>query len=638
MLLVWRNQFYIALYAAALAISVSALLFTLLQKRTDRPQNKWFISLMLVITVNAIAEICVATFELNASNDYKFYYLMDGALNIYFIFHTVLSPMLYCYVSSVTGKNRRRKCCNRVFLTIPFIIAEILALLNPVTHWVYYFDRQLIFCRNWAEYVIYVIAILYFFLSFFEILFSWNAITPRRSVALIYLFLLTFLGVIVQLVFIDIKCELFAESLALMGAMLAVESEDDRIDADTGIYNRRALQMDMINMLVMKEQASLIFIKINNANIIERVTRSSNYDTLDIAVSEYLKTLVPRYKIYHPNKESFVIVCSVQDKISPLKLRDTISARFNEVWEIYGSAFKLDTIVLKADIPTDLKTYNDIVYVADTLIPPVVALNNGEMSWIMRRAEIESAIKKCLFYGGFEVVYQPTICNDGKTIHGAEALVRMNDDEIGPVTPEEFIPIAEQIGLVDDIDDFVLNEVCQFIKSGLFDDYKLDCINVNLSVIQCLKPGFFKHILELVDSYGVDHSKINFEITESVGPDDYAGLSMVTHQLKSAGFMLSMDDYGTGYSNVEGIFSLEFDVVKIDKSILWNAVKDDRGRIILENSIRMIHGLGCKVLVEGVETEEQMKILQGYGVDYLQGFHFAKPLSKGNFLEFLNVE
>ena len=636
-MLLWRNQFYIALYAAALAISVSALVFTLLQKRTDRPQNKWFMSLMIVVTINAIAEICVASFELNAS-DIRFYYLMEGALNLYFIFHTLLSPMLYCYVSSVTGKNRRRKRRNKIILSIPFVFSEILVLLNPIIHCVYYFDQQLVFNRNWAEYIIYVIAFFYFILSFIEIVFSWNAITPRRSVALIYLFTLTMLGVMVQLIFINIKCEMFAEALALMGAMFAVESEDDRIDADTGIYNRRALQMDMYNMLMMKEQASLIFIKINNANIIERVTRSINYDTLDIEVSEYLKTLVPRYRIYHPNKESFIIVCSIQDNCSPFKLRDSISSRFNEVWEIYGTAFKLDAIVLKADIPTELSSYNDIVYVADTLIPPAVALNNGEMKWIMRRAEIESAIKKCLFYGGFEVVYQPTICNDGETVHGAEALVRMNDDELGPITPDEFIPIAEQIGLVDDIDDFVLNEVCGFIKSGLFEDYKLDCINVNLSVIQCLKPGFFKYILETVDYYGVEHSKINFEITESVGPDDYDVLSMVTHQLKSAGFLLSMDDYGTGYSNVEGIFSLEFDVVKIDKSILWNAVKDDRGRIILENSIRMIHGLGCKVLVEGVETEEQMKLLQAYGVDYLQGFHFAKPLAKDSFLKYLSAE
>jgi len=152
-------------------------------------------------------------------------------------------------------------------------------------------------------------------------------------------------------------------------------------------------------------------------------------------------------------------------------------------------------------------------------------------------------------------------------------------------------------------------------------------------VIQCLRPGFVEHILKIVNSYAVAHSKINFEITESVGAEDYEVLSKVAHDLKKEGFLLSMDDYGTGYSNMEGIFSLDFDVVKIDKSILWNAEKMSRGRIILENSVRMIHDLGCSVLVEGVETEEQIDLLTRLNVDYLQGFYFSKPVPKDRFLE-----
>jgi EAL domain-containing protein (putative c-di-GMP-specific phosphodiesterase class I) len=128
---------------------------------------------------------------------------------------------------------------------------------------------------------------------------------------------------------------------------------------------------------------------------------------------------------------------------------------------------------------------------------------------------------------------------------------------------------------------------------------------------------------------------INFEITESVGADDYQVLSEIAKNLKTSGFKLSMDDYGTGYSNMESIFALDFDVVKIDKSILWSAEKNANGRTILKNSINMIHDLGAAVLVEGVEKQEHIDMLTSLGVDYLQGYFFSKPVPKSTLLEII---
>jgi EAL domain-containing protein (putative c-di-GMP-specific phosphodiesterase class I) len=628
-----RNQFHMAFFASALAISISVLIFTLLQKRTSRPQNRWFITLLCIVLLNSISEILTAVLELIVTEGD--FYLVFLAQNSYFLFHTALCPMLYDYVSSVTGKNRRRSLNHTLLLHIPFFATELLAILNPIFNWVFYYDANLVFTRNWAEYLIYVAAAFYFFMSISELLFSWHAITPRRSAALTYFFLLTFVGVVIQLINVDIKAELISEALALMGAMLAIESEDDRLDVDTGIYNRRALHMDMHNVLVMNEPAQLIYVKIINAKIIERVTRASNYDILAIAVADYLKSLIPSYKIYHPNKETFVLICNTHDKIDVKELVNQIKARFDAPWHLYGSSFKLDAMVLNASIPEDISNYDDIAYIADSIIPPRVATNHAEIEWIMRRADIERAIRTSLLRDCFEVYYQPTFYLDEFKIHGAEALVRMHDDNIGNISPEEFIPIAEQIGLVDQIDDFVLCQVCEFIKSGVLEQYNLDCINVNLSVIQCLRPGFFAHILNIVDGYKIPHSSINFEITESVGAEDYEALSLVAHQLKAAGFALSMDDYGTGYSNMEGIFSLDFDIVKIDKTILWSAENGKRGRVILENSVRMIHGLGCKVLVEGVESESHIEMLKNLQVDFLQGYYFSKPLQKDKFIEYI---
>ena len=171
-------------------------------------------------------------------------------------------------------------------------------------------------------------------------------------------------------------------------------------------------------------------------------------------------------------------------------------------------------------------------------------------------------------------------------MNSAEALLRLHDRVLGNIPPTEFIPAAEQAGIVEDLGDFVLEEVCAFIAEGIPDELGLDGIGVNLSVLQCIQPGFATRMKEIVARYGVNPAKINFEITESVAANDYHALDAVIRELKEGGFTFAMDDYGTGYSNMQSIFSLDFDLVKIDKGILWSAEKNSIGRAILDNSVR----------------------------------------------------
>ena len=146
--------------------------------------------------------------------------------------------------------------------------------------------------------------------------------------------------------------------------------------------------------------------------------------------------------------------------------------------------------------------------------------------------------------------------------------------------------------------------------------------------------GFVNKILGIVNQYDIPKNFINFEITESVSANDYELLADVIRELKSNGFLFSMDDYGTGYSNMHTLFSLDFDIVKIDKSILWDAEKSEIGQIILENCVHMIRQMKRKILVEGVETESQINRLKALGVDYLQGYYFSKPITQNAFLKY----
>ena len=140
----------------------------------------------------------------------------------------------------------------------------------------------------------------------------------------------------------------------------------------------------------------------------------------------------------------------------------------------------------------------------------------------------------------------------------------------------------------------------------------------------------------LVRESGADRSQISFEITESVEAGDYSVLKAVIREFKQQGFQIYMDDFGTGYSNVSGLFSMDFDVIKIDKSILWSAEKSEYGLVILSNNVRMLRQMHLGVLVEGVETREQIDLLSKLGVDYLQGFYFSRPLPEKELVALLS--
>ena len=632
------NDFHVACYFAAFLISITCLIYTLLQRRTDKLQNKMYILMLLIVSMNAISGTMsvMATPFLATSSAAR----VIGGIGeyTYFLMHTALCPAFFLYVSCVTGAAFNRTKIQRFLYALVFFVTEIMVILNPFLHWVYYFNSDYEFTRNWGENCIYIAAVVYFIFAMSRLLFSWKAVNTKRRFALLYFVAIVIAGVVVQFIDMNVKGELFAEALALMGVMLAVESEDDLVDVDTGFYNRKALKMDVKSYIINKTEFEIICIKVTNADVIQKVTGSANADILSEVLSDYLKTIVPRYYIYQTNPETFVLTLMDKRYDNGEAVAERISGRFDKPWDCGMVDIMLNAVVMVVNVPNELTNTMDLFYMVDSVIPDNAdkkVLTGKDLDYILRRGEIENAIARGLDENGFEVYYQPTYYLDGLKLHGAEALIRLNDSVMGRLFPDEFIPVAEQSGMIDAIDDFVLKQVCDFLETGIPKKYGMDCINVNLSVIQCLKPGFVDHICKIVDGYDIEKSWINFEITESVAASDYELLSSVVSNLKSKGFRFAMDDYGTGYSNMQSIFSLDFDVVKIDKSILWGAEETELGRIILGNSVRMIDQMNRQILVEGVETKEQVEMLKELCVDYLQGYYFSKPIPKNEFIEYI---
>lgn len=244
---------------------------------------------------------------------------------------------------------------------------------------------------------------------------------------------------------------------------------------------------------------------------------------------------------------------------------------------------------------------------------------------IRLRAYFDIAVE----HNEFLVYFQPKYDDNSNQIEGAEALIRWNYKGKKMLSPGMFIPMFENGGLISKLDDIVLKKVCCHLKEWEREGKNLYPVSVNVSRKSVGIPGLVDHLTEIVDSYGVDHSLIDFELTESAAYDNQDEMLNVLQQLKARGFRISMDDFGTGYSSLSLLPMMPFDTLKIDKSFvdrISTKNKCIKSCVVVKEIIALAKALNMKCLAEGVEEKEQVDLLREYGCEVIQGYYYSKPL------------
>jgi len=252
----------------------------------------------------------------------------------------------------------------------------------------------------------------------------------------------------------------------------------------------------------------------------------------------------------------------------------------------------------------------------------------------MRRLKLMNDLRAAVENKNIHVAYQPLINRDQKTIYSVEALARWHHDEIGDISPNEFIPMAEQMGLIHPLTLQVLQRAVHDCKQWQQQGYIFG-ININISTY-CLQdfslPGEISHI---VKNAGLNTEKVELEITETALMHDLSRAGKILNQLSATGLQLAIDDFGTGFSSLNYLKNLPVDTLKIDKSFILDMHNSSNDRAIVKTIIELGHNLNCQVVAEGVESQQSIDSLQSLNVDILQGFFYSKPLSPANFQNWL---
>lgn len=244
----------------------------------------------------------------------------------------------------------------------------------------------------------------------------------------------------------------------------------------------------------------------------------------------------------------------------------------------------------------------------------------------LQNVQIENQLKDAIYSHSFELYYQPQYYAGNKQLRGMEALIRWRDGSGRMISPDVFIPIAEQNGAIVSIGRWVMEEgVRQFAKWRQKQASPM-VLSINVSAIQYMKDGFVDELLQVLSTYQVQPQEVELEITESVLIEDFDKVTAKLRTLRGYGIRVSLDDFGTGFSSLSYLKKLPIDTLKIDKSFIDTVLSDGATRVITESIISMVRTLGLETIAEGVEQEQQYKYLHAIGCDIIQGYYFGKPL------------
>ena len=252
----------------------------------------------------------------------------------------------------------------------------------------------------------------------------------------------------------------------------------------------------------------------------------------------------------------------------------------------------------------------------------------------MRKVDrIESDMQRALATGEFQVYYQPKWDIVSDHVAGAEALVRWIKNDGTVIYPDTFIPIFEKNGFIEKLDFYVLEAVCSQMREMLDQEKTVYPISVNQSRVLLHSPDYVENVEKIIKKYNIPANAIELEITETVLQDEHEDMMNIIFRLKECGVRLSMDDFGSGYSSLNMLKNVKFDIIKIDREFFSESVTSEESMWILQKIIEMVNGLGMEIICEGVETGEQSALLRSIGCRMVQGYFYSKPVPAEEYIE-----
>ncbi len=414
------------------------------------------------------------------------------------------------------------------------------------------------------------------------------------------------------------------------------------LDLTVNLQNQLAFIRDSDNFFKPDEPCFIYILKLKNFS-------SYNLMLGRKAGDEFIKVLADHYCSIYPDKNKIYRIGGVKFAFianNEFEKQKALEIAAHPICDDIGHRNKLflpEVSFVGIEVPRFAENAQQALHHLEyTLSKPkkhhtdiITYFEESDIAKMERDNRIISLVKGDVRKNGFQVFYQPIYSISEKKFTKCEALLRLYDDELGWVSPVDFIPIAEANGTIGALGQFVMDEVCKVLEERKHKNLPNVQININVSSAQFSTEDFYETVKSTISKYDFSYNLLHMEITESIMINSFEYIIHIMSKIIELGIDFSVDDFGTGYSNISYLSALPLKGLKLDRSFIQHVTNSDVHAMIVRNVIKFSKDLGSYVVAEGVEDLEQFNILKRLGCDYIQGYLFSKAIPKDEYMNFL---
>lgn len=632
-------QYNISFDICAIVIFVFVLVLFLARKNYATSSNAAYLILLVDSLVAAVSDAITGYTIPNADKVPIFFnYFINS---VFFLsMNTVL--FWYCYyLLRIIYKTRPFTLLNKIFLVVCGMVDVILIISNPWTKAIFYFDGYE-YCSGNLKIVLYIVSFLMLLNCVFETIRNRDSLKIGQILGMVSVTVGNLFSVIFQMFHPNELITSFTVSMALLVIYMSIQDVDNYVDPLTRAFNQQAFEDTLSGFVKTRNPFTIVTVKLQDFRKVNETAGIVAGNRILEMIASRLRNIVGKENLFYNSGTHFTVL--IHDKgmdensiISQIKfdLRREFQVGDIELrlrpqlivvrYPDHGkTSFELEDAITYCMRQLEKSNTQEVIY-ADSLI----------LKQVKRNADMDRIMREAMHNYGFKVFYQPIRDAATGEYHSCEALLRLYDEDYGFISPEEFIPRAEKSGLIIEIGEYVFEEVCKTIRSRKFEELGIDYVEINLSAVQCIQRDLRDKLQVIMKRYHVKPEMINLEITETAAVSSSEQLLDFMNVMLHGGIRFSLDDYGSGLANMNYLLMYPFNIVKLDKMLIWKAFSQERALVALKYTIEMLKELNYEIIAEGVETKEQADGLAAMGCDKFQGFLYSKPIEKDEFVDFI---
>jgi len=483
----------------------------------------------------------------------------------------------------------------------------------------------------------YAFAVVYLIINLFLLVRKKAVIRESRRKAMIFWMVIWLGAALIQFFRNELLIIGFASAIGIMVLYIKLENPEVNLDRQTGLFNQTALTRYM-RQISNKEKHFSLVLMILEPSFYKNISQKSE----TVAEMEMIRfiTRVPETMAFKTAGDEIMLLSETEEAAENGLL--VLQKRFERGWGEEDSVFRRPVWIYLPDSSL-LKDVKDVTYLIkhvrqnskELIDNGFLQIDEELVNEMYRTREMERVIFNAIDQNWITVYYQPIYSTKEKRFTSAEALVRITDEDGRVVPPYDFVWVAEKNGMMLRLGEMIFEKVCQFIKEKNPKQYGIEYIEVNLSAIQCSYEPFAGKCISIMEKYGIRPEFINLEITETAAIGAKKVVLANMQKLIDYGVSFSLDDFGTGQSNLNYIVDMPVKIVKFDRTMINSYFENGKAKYVMDAAMHMIHGMGLEIVSEGIETKEQLETMKSLGISYIQGYYFSRPIPERDFLEFI---